>query len=444
MSYPGHNGGPPLVEEDEAGNIRMRYVRFHISDFLNGIRKLPLDARGFYVTGLLCMYDNMGNLPVDDRMAALQMGCDLKTYRRFRAMMLDPKAFGDGRTRWTKSDEGFSQDRVQSEISEYCREFKNRRDAALKREEDKRRHKHAQSVGDTSTRDEGTSKQTLGPPKLPEMAASRGDMIDEKSRHLSKNASDFNSCDTTAVPQPYHSDDQSQTRYPLSPKHKPIEVSEEKRQEDSSAAAETPVEVASTEQPDNDGDRRSDIDFLPLTALVVAEPVDDRPRDVCPPTPSVPAVIPSRATVVEMVAPGEVIAPGRQSSNDALVAFERYNELAMRIGLPLARSLTPQRRKALDARLREHGGLPAWDQILANVERSAFLRGLSGSRPGWRADFDFLLQAKSCAKCFDGGYGNGAHAGGDGGAVGESRFDRRLRMAEAAAERMGIETGVKP
>lgn len=92
----------------------------------------------------------------------------------------------------------------------------------------------------------------------------------------------------------------------------------------------------------------------------------------------------------------------------ALDAFRAYNELAQKIGLPIARTLTPQRRKNLCARLREHGGMDAWQTALSNIERSAFLRG--NNARGWRADFDFLLSASKFAKVVDGVYGNGAHA----------------------------------
>lgn len=92
----------------------------------------------------------------------------------------------------------------------------------------------------------------------------------------------------------------------------------------------------------------------------------------------------------------------------ALEAFRAYNDLAQRIGLPTARTLTPQRRKNLCARLREHGGMDAWQTALANIERSAFLRG--NNNRGWRADFDFLVTASKFAKVVDGVYGNGAHA----------------------------------
>jgi hypothetical protein len=95
-------------------------------------------------------------------------------------------------------------------------------------------------------------------------------------------------------------------------------------------------------------------------------------------------------------------------SRDALTAFELWNELAQRVGLPLARTLTPQRRKSILARMREHGGLDAWRTALGHVERSAFLQGTNDR--GWRADLDFMLQASRFTKLVEGGYGNGAHA----------------------------------
>lgn len=120
------------------------------------------------------------------------------------------------------------------------------------------------------------------------------------------------------------------------------------------------------------------------------------------------------------------------SSNDALEAFRAYNELAQRIGLPMARSLTPGRKRSIDARLRENGGLEGWAIALANVERSAFLRGNNQRR--WRADLDFLLQARSLPRVIDGGYGNGAH----GEQAMETRAQRIMRLCEEAGERMGL------
>lgn len=146
-----------------------------------------------------------------------------------------------------------------------------------------------------------------------------------------------------------------------------------------------------------------------------------------PPTPSLPAV--AEPTIFgEVIAPEQslVVAKPKRSRTvarpaitdlDALTAFERYNDLAQRIGLHQASSLTPRRRKSLKARLAEHDGLAGWDEILASVERSSFLRG--GGDRGWKADLEFLLQAKSCAKVRDGSYGNGAGH--------ESQISRMLR-----------------
>jgi len=95
------------------------------------------------------------------------------------------------------------------------------------------------------------------------------------------------------------------------------------------------------------------------------------------------------------------------SDIDALAAFTAYNELASRIGIPQSATLTPDRRKKLKARLREHGGMPAWATALGNIEKSAYLRGRNDR--GWTANLDFVLQASSFAKLVDGAYGNGAH-----------------------------------
>lgn len=104
-------------------------------------------------------------------------------------------------------------------------------------------------------------------------------------------------------------------------------------------------------------------------------------------------------------------------------AFRTYNDLAQRICLPMARTLTPSRRKALCARLSEHGP-ESWNIALANIERSSFLRGRNDRN--WRANFDFIVQAASYAKLVDGVYGNGAHAGPTGD---ETYFERMARLA---------------
>lgn len=113
-----------------------------------------------------------------------------------------------------------------------------------------------------------------------------------------------------------------------------------------------------------------------------------------------------------------------------LEAFNLYNEMALRAGIPQARTLTPQRRKSIAARMREHGGIEAWKTALGNIERSAFLRG-SNDR-SWTANLDFLLQASSFTKCVEGTYGNGAHGAAPG--PQKPRVTDRDRIAQIARE----------
>jgi hypothetical protein len=97
------------------------------------------------------------------------------------------------------------------------------------------------------------------------------------------------------------------------------------------------------------------------------------------------------------------------SALSAQQAFDAYNELAQRVGLPLARSLTPERRRSIIKRMRDNGGEPSWRSLLSNVERSAFLQG--DNDRGWRVPgLDWLLKSANFTKVIEGTYGNGAHA----------------------------------
>lgn len=91
------------------------------------------------------------------------------------------------------------------------------------------------------------------------------------------------------------------------------------------------------------------------------------------------------------------------SAKDALRAFELYNEKALKIGLQQASKLTPARMAKISVRLREFG-MDGWERALGNIEKSKFLMG--GGNSGFRADLDFMLQAKNYAKLHDGGYGH--------------------------------------
>lgn len=80
-----------------------------------------------------------------------------------------------------------------------------------------------------------------------------------------------------------------------------------------------------------------------------------------------------------------------------------WNEMAERTGLPAVKSLTSDRLRRLKARIGDHGESGLLDAIQA-VGKSKFCRGENDR--GWRADFDFLLQPKSCVRLIEGSYGN--------------------------------------
>lgn len=85
-------------------------------------------------------------------------------------------------------------------------------------------------------------------------------------------------------------------------------------------------------------------------------------------------------------------------------AFDAWNEHATTLGLPLAEKLTRERRDKLRARLSD-GGLQEWMRALGNLSQLPFCLG-QGSR-GWRANLDFLLQAKSYQKVLEMAFAEG-------------------------------------
>lgn len=82
-------------------------------------------------------------------------------------------------------------------------------------------------------------------------------------------------------------------------------------------------------------------------------------------------------------------------------AFENYNLVAGDLGLPRAEKLTPERRRKLRARLKDHG-IDGWNGALVALEDQPFLLG-KGPR-GWRASLDFLLQPTSFTKVLERAY----------------------------------------
>jgi hypothetical protein len=89
--------------------------------------------------------------------------------------------------------------------------------------------------------------------------------------------------------------------------------------------------------------------------------------------------------------------------------FEAWNEFAVPAGLPEAKSLTQERRRNAQLRLKEHPDKAFWETAFANLRESAFLRGLSnadGRRRKWRATFDWLIGNETNAiKLVEGNYG---------------------------------------
>jgi len=83
-------------------------------------------------------------------------------------------------------------------------------------------------------------------------------------------------------------------------------------------------------------------------------------------------------------------------------AHRLYNETAKTLGLPTARVLNKSRKRALALRIKEAGGLDGFRDALANLGKSSFLQGQNDR--GWRADLEFVCQAKSFAKLMDGAY----------------------------------------
>lgn len=125
-----------------------------------------------------------------------------------------------------------------------------------------------------------------------------------------------------------------------------------------------------------------------------------QPPQISHPTPAKSAPKPSK----NHQEPSEVKSP---ASDDTPLTVEEvvedWNALAAELDLPTVRSITPARRRAFKARLREYPDIADWQRAFATIRGSPFLRG--DNNRGWRADFDFLLQAKSFTKLTEEAYG---------------------------------------
>lgn len=109
-------------------------------------------------------------------------------------------------------------------------------------------------------------------------------------------------------------------------------------------------------------------------------------------------------------------------------AFQAWQEMALRLGLPQAPALTPDLRRKIAVRIRENGP-GSWQLALANVERSSFCQG--NNQTGWRMDLHSLVKPEKFAKAVSGAYGNGAHSKSS--ATGVSHADHRQGFGTGAA-----------
>jgi len=135
------------------------------------------------------MYRNMGGLPIDDRKASLMMGnVDIRFYRRLKQQLISLGLL-------VERDNCIANKRVEDEISEYVREYKRRRDAALIREAKKR----------------NPAQKALLLPEVREKLGRSSDYFSMKfssanhdaSQQVSEKPNEINGCGATALAEPY-------------------------------------------------------------------------------------------------------------------------------------------------------------------------------------------------------------------------------------------------
>lgn len=139
-------------------------------------------------------------------------------------------------------------------------------------------------------------------------------------------------------------------------------------------------------------------------------PEEASPRSGCAPqgaaeTPEAVAGDPRSGfgqTVKNHQEPSEVksAAADRLTPQDVL---EGWNDLAERCGLPKAERMTGGRLRQCKARLREYPDPDAWKRAFKHIHDTPFLRGENDR--DWRADLNFVLQAKSFTKLTEESYG---------------------------------------
>ena len=83
-------------------------------------------------------------------------------------------------------------------------------------------------------------------------------------------------------------------------------------------------------------------------------------------------------------------------------AVDLWNAFAKRHGLVTVKVLSDTRKRLLGIRLDELGGLDGWRDALTIIAKSPHLLGENGR--GWRATFDWVIQASNMLKTVEGNY----------------------------------------
>lgn len=86
-------------------------------------------------------------------------------------------------------------------------------------------------------------------------------------------------------------------------------------------------------------------------------------------------------------------------------AIDNWNTMAERLGLAAVRDRTEQRKKAVGMRLKQIGGLVAWNEALCELSEQPFCCGENDR--GWKATFDWFLKPASMARIREGAYKRG-------------------------------------
>jgi uncharacterized protein YdaU (DUF1376 family) len=88
--------------------------------------------------------------------------------------------------------------------------------------------------------------------------------------------------------------------------------------------------------------------------------------------------------------------------DDTAAAVSAYNSAASEAGWTKCQKLTPKRRSALRARLKETDGLDGWRDFLNRAKAGPHLCGQNDR--GWTASFDWLTKAENFTKVIEGNY----------------------------------------